>query len=130
MISPVILHARTALSSCGMEEFPGEISESSTCTSVISHCSRKGTSVSLLMICKDQSFLLFPLLRINRDVIQCEVSSIILLSLSDRIMFYKTPFPSLVSFFLLMIASILFTMSTIYTLHKVQYSNKWSCHKW
>lgn len=29
-----------------------------------------------------------------------------------------------------MIASIVFTMSTIYTLHKVQYSGKWSCHKW
>ncbi len=45
-------------------------------------------------------------------------------------MFYKTPYPSLISFLILMIGCILFTMSTIYTLYKVQQSEKWACYKW
>lgn len=45
-------------------------------------------------------------------------------------MIYKTPYPSLIAFLLLMIGCVLFTMSTIYTLYKVQYSGKWSCHQW
>jgi len=44
-------------------------------------------------------------------------------------MFHKTPFPSLLSFLILMIGCVLFTMSTIYTLHRVQHSEKWSCRK-
>ncbi|CAF1025262.1 unnamed protein product [Adineta ricciae] len=44
-------------------------------------------------------------------------------------MIYKTPYPSLISFLLLMIGCVLFTMSTIYTLYKVQFSGKWSCQQ-
>ncbi|CAF0992293.1 unnamed protein product [Rotaria sordida] len=44
-------------------------------------------------------------------------------------MLYKTPYPSLISFFLLMIGCVLFLMSTIYTLYKIQHSEKWSCNQ-
>lgn len=45
-------------------------------------------------------------------------------------MFHKTPFPSLLSFLILMIGCVLFTISTIYTIHRVQHSERWACKRW
>ncbi|CAF0891357.1 unnamed protein product [Didymodactylos carnosus] len=44
-------------------------------------------------------------------------------------MFYKTPFPSLFSYLLLMIGSAIFTMATVYSMHKMGQSDKWGCKK-
>ncbi|CAF0936260.1 unnamed protein product [Adineta ricciae] len=44
-------------------------------------------------------------------------------------MFHKTPFPSLLSFLILMIGCVLFTISTIYTIHRVQHSERWACKR-